>query len=1026
MSLITSYEQVQARIDANARSLGDIGDEYKRTGQVSAESIAQMVRQNPQLRDLTEILRDQGLTVEDLGRSYQSNLALQGRVLAAARERAEADAAAYRKAFQDDLGFGSNTELRERAERSRELVKSLQKSYDDAKLYADAYAGAAERAGDATDMTSEAFGKANPTVKALADSYKILSDSTSTAADKAKALKDAEDALFGAARDADQAAVDQARAVQNTNKVLDDRAAITAKGAKQLDVNTDAGLRLRESLKDQLSAINATFRANVANGMSIEEATRKHDEEVAALKKNATQHGVNAGAVQHLIDIYGKVPPSATTDVAIRGLDATRSQLDELLAYQLALRTGITLAEARDKVSPQITSPGGKGQSRGGHLHTGGPVVGPGTGTSDDVPAMERGTGAPFWLSNGEFVQPTASVDYYGQGFMEAIRRRAIPRQAVRGYADGGLVQQILAEHYPYPVGVEQTRIPSRAEVAAAVRYVFSTSTWPSSPAAQRGDSGVWRAVVRMIQGTGPLSGKFGNAYRPGDPLWHGCVPMDTRILTRRGWLTYDDVVVGKDETVGYNPQTGKNEWTLIVALHHYEDAEVWRLQNSWFTAEVTPDHKWLADQQVTVQTETVCTECGREFATGRGMTKHRADVHGVLTPRRERYEEQLVATRDFKQSTRVHLAKPADLGSRLPITDDEAELIGWIFADGYMEPYGPTIVQSKPAQVRYLRTFMAGFPHRVYRRPAEGHQKYEVFRFALTWECWQDLSARSKASKAEALDFVYSLSVSQRRAFVRGFLAADGTRDPRTSDERLGYAAFQVSGPVAEAIKVAAYLEGYRPDTRVKTMFDKDRFGTRPLECIGFRTPVVKSRHLRVVDKRIADVWCPTTTLGTWTARQGEEIFLTGNSGRAVDWMGYNQDALASFLARQRPLELIHRTNTRDYAYTRGRDKGSFNNRLMEEHRNHIHIAMRTGGLVGASVPFGVYDSGGRLPQGLSIAYNGTGRPEQVLTSRQMGDMEQAATARPVVQNFYPAAQIDERALAMMSARRFAALGVR
>jgi hypothetical protein len=66
---------------------------------------------------------------------------------------------------------------------------------------------------------------------------------------------------------------------------------------------------------------------------------------------------------------------------------------------------------------------------------------------------------------------------------------------------------------------------------------------------------------------------------------------------------------------------------------------------------------------------------------------------------------------------------------------------------------------------------------------------------------------------------------------------------------------------------------------------------------------------------------------------------------------MGFNQDALATFLAGKRPLELIHRTNTRDYAYTRGVNKGSFNNALMEAHRNHVHIAMQNGGVIGEPV---------------------------------------------------------------------------
>jgi hypothetical protein len=103
----------------------------------------------------------------------------------------------------------------------------------------------------------------------------------------------------------------------------------------------------------------------------------------------------------------------------------------------------------------------------------------------------------------------------------------------------------------------------------------------------------------------------------------------------------------------------------------------------------------------------------------------------------------------------------------------------------------------------------------------------------------------------------------------------------------------------------------------------------------------------------------------------------LWHGSGRAVDWMGFNQDQLATFLTTRRPLELIHRSSTRDYAYTRGRDKGSFNENLMQEHRNHIHIAM---------------DSGGLLMPGLSAIWNGTGEPEAVLTSRQWADISALA----------------------------------
>lgn len=130
---------------------------------------------------------------------------------------------------------------------------------------------------------------------------------------------------------------------------------------------------------------------------------------------------------------------------------------------------------------------------------------------------------------------------------------------------------------------------------------------------------------------------------------------------------------------------------------------------------------------------------------------------------------------------------------------------------------------------------------------------------------------------------------------------------------------------------------------------------------------------------------------------RRGDPLWH--GSGRAVDWMGYNQDALATFLASRGPLELIHRTRNRDYAYTRGRNKGSFNQQLMREHENHIHIAFRHGGLVGsltgapgyARVPHLLRDQGGWIPPGLSLVENRTGKDEWMFTDAQM----QALTSR-------------------------------
>jgi hypothetical protein len=112
----------------------------------------------------------------------------------------------------------------------------------------------------------------------------------------------------------------------------------------------------------------------------------------------------------------------------------------------------------------------------------------------------------------------------------------------------------------------------------------------------------------------------------------------------------------------------------------------------------------------------------------------------------------------------------------------------------------------------------------------------------------------------------------------------------------------------------------------------------------------------------------------------------LWHGAGRAVDWMGFNQDRLAMFFMsmQSRLLEFIHRTNSRDYAVTRGVNKGSFNNQLMEEHRNHIHVAMRMGGMVPEVM---TYDTGGPWPNN-SIGINTSGRTEYVSSGDDMTEL--------------------------------------
>jgi DNA repair exonuclease SbcCD ATPase subunit len=607
--------------------------------------------------------------------------------------------------------------------------------------------------------------------------YGTLSDRTATAKDISEAFRRAIDDLTGSTINAIEAEERQIQTQVDLRKNLADSSAGFDLATAKTDANRAAVLRNRDALEAALTATREKMLADIAAGVSLEEARAANERRIAEILKEIPATQRNTATVDQLVAAYGRVPDEVATAMKVTGAEAVLQQLKNLKIAQLALDANISIADAKARIESQ-------NQYRV-FAATGGPVYGPGGPTDDRVRAVLHTPGHDpirYQLSPGEFIQPAASVDYYGQGFHEAIRRRAIPRDmlpGVRYRATGGPV-----EEWDFPTNVSGTYMPTleqiKAQIAAKKAAEFGAGPgfppWPSSPGASRGDSGVWRSIVALIRSTGPLSGSFGNAYRHGDPLWHGCVPMDTEVLTRRGWIRYDQVRIGVDETVGYNPRTGRNEWTRIVGMYRYQDAELWTITDGEWCAEITPGHRWL---------------------TNNGM----------------------VETRNLTAGNRIQTAAPL----------------------------------------------------------------------------------------AEDIDAAIGL--------------VDGRRE------------------------------------------------------VG---------NLRTAGMRHADVYCPTTELGTWTARQNGEVFLTGNSGRAVDWMGYNQDALANFFMgmQGRLLEFIHRTGSRDYAVTRGRNRGSFSERLMNEHRNHIHVAMADGGLV--QVPRIKYDSGGVLPPGLTLADNQTGRYETVRTAAQ------------------------------------------
>ncbi len=340
--------------------------------------------------------------------------------------------------------------------------------------------------------------------KGLSDAqtaYKATLDALAPSAGRAtqlmEGLKTASDNLFGAAiagveaNEAYQASWDELSESVNTNK-------------GSLDIHTKAGRANRDSLQELLTASNNMYFANIAQGQSTDSARRKHEARTASVEKEARKLGLNREETQKLINTYGRIPPDKTTDLVLSGLSAIKHALEEIYLAQRALAEGKTMDQIR-------------GGYQGGDIRMfkaqGGVVPGlAASDTADNVPAM---------LTPQEWVikRPSARrMERQHPGALEYINTYG---ELPPGYADGGLVAPVdTSRRWPFRTNISNAFVMSMTEALKKVTPQFSKD-WPSSPGAQRGDSGIWRKVVALIK-SGPKQGSFGNSYRPGDPKWHG------------------------------------------------------------------------------------------------------------------------------------------------------------------------------------------------------------------------------------------------------------------------------------------------------------------------------------------------------------------------------------------------------------------------------------------------------------------------------------------------------------------------
>ena len=601
--------EYDAKIQSLTSTLGELGSEYKSLAEAgkigssdASKLLSDIVKSVPEMREAVIQLDGIGVSVDDLGKAASGSKEEYATLMQTIEREIGAafvEIGAKEEGFRGALNEG-NKAAEERWRRLTELKEALEKhrvEVDKAAQVQNILNGEDERAIAVNAIKTQALNDSKVVQGDLVNLYDnnakridalngllaTFSDAEATAAQKADAMRTAIESQTGAvikAIDADEDFAGQLIGLRdqiNAAKEAGDKHATSLVfNTEKLEDNSSTALRNREALERVATSIREMYLQDIAAGKPIADVTKAHDNRVAALKREAERLGLAKGETEKLIKTYGDVDPKLETVYSTKNFADVYEELRQLKFIQNALAQGWSVEKAKEVWEADKWDQGLR--NRIPSRAEGGPITGPGTGTSDSV---------LMWGSNGEFVERAAAVNYYGQPFMEAINKLEIPKDILPGYANGGLVgAQPTAKpkekaglaafaaggllKIPMPVDASKTKIMSFEDMVEAA---YGTGALGSG-----GGGRGWRWQMQVLRQRFPGLDLY-SGYRPGsitssgNRSWHGIDGgRAVDVPPRRDVFNYIHDTFGKQtkELIwggdpGRNIQRGKH--------HRYSDA---------------------------------------------------------------------------------------------------------------------------------------------------------------------------------------------------------------------------------------------------------------------------------------------------------------------------------------------------------------------------------------------------------------------------------------------------------------------
>ena len=323
----------------------------------------------------------------------------------------------------------------------------------------------------------------------------------------------------------------------------------------------------------------------------------------------------------------------------------------------------------------------------------------------------------------------------------------------------------------------------------------------------------------------------------------HDCLDSETELLTRRGWIKYNEIDINKDRVLSYNHETNKCRWDKIndVIIKKGESFVLTDIEGYSFKG--TEKHRVL---------------CSKRKVKRNGEISY-SDMQYI--------EAGQLAGRIKIPCSRQSENKDFD------ISDNMLRLSGWLMTDGSISDRGYFIYQSKPIDKieKILKDMNLDYTVNTRERDITEVCGKKLKKKPLpqkTIKIKVDENIKTFMPSKKIQNWMNDLSDRQFMVMFHSIIDGDGSRYQHTEDSFIIYG----------TEKFLSDLQGLCVSHGLRSSLSTDNRGTFRLN-VTKKTDIEFDSYLNVKKiKSSEEVWCLSVPLTNFMVRRKGTAYFTGN----------------------------------------------------------------------------------------------------------------------------------------------------